>query len=155
MTHRLHWSKVRLTKCTPNIDPNCDRSGTTPATASHTVCFGSAKNWHIFGNLCISFFVFQIVFCITCKTNETTLNRKTDLLPQAWCRWDRQSWLCRPSHWVSWPLGPWSSLLAACPSHPPGSLTPPSHCRSSPHMSGLDSEWVCTGGWARHPGDRG
>lgn len=31
IVHRLHWSKARLDK---NIDPNCDRCGTTPATIS-------------------------------------------------------------------------------------------------------------------------
>lgn len=33
--HRLHWSKVRLSKFTPSIDPTCDRCRQAPATLLH------------------------------------------------------------------------------------------------------------------------
>ena len=39
--HRLHWSKVRLAKFTPSIDPICDRCRQTPATLSHMFWFCS------------------------------------------------------------------------------------------------------------------
>lgn len=35
IVHRLHWSKVRLAKFTPDIDPTCDRCKQAPATLSH------------------------------------------------------------------------------------------------------------------------
>lgn len=35
VVHRLHWSKVKLAKFTPNIDPTCDRCMQASATLSH------------------------------------------------------------------------------------------------------------------------
>lgn len=39
--HRLHWSKVRLAKFAPSIDPICDRCRQAPATLSHMLWFCS------------------------------------------------------------------------------------------------------------------
>ncbi len=35
IVHRLHWSKVKLAKFKPNLDPNCDRCEMEPGTLSH------------------------------------------------------------------------------------------------------------------------
>lgn len=35
IVHRLHWSKVRLSKIKADIDPTCDRCGRDPATLLH------------------------------------------------------------------------------------------------------------------------
>lgn len=39
IVHRLHWSKARLAKITPDIDPKCDRCGAATATLSHMFWF--------------------------------------------------------------------------------------------------------------------
>ena len=41
----LHWSKVRLAKLTPSVDPMCDRYKIEPATLSHMFwsCFGKYR----------------------------------------------------------------------------------------------------------------
>jgi len=46
--HRLHWSKVRLAKFTPSVDPICDRCRQMPATLSHMFWFCSKLEhfWH-------------------------------------------------------------------------------------------------------------
>lgn len=33
--HRLHWSKQKLSKIFPNVDPSCDRCGRAPASLAH------------------------------------------------------------------------------------------------------------------------
>ena len=35
IVHRLHWSKIRLAKIKPDLDPTCDRCGTAPASLLH------------------------------------------------------------------------------------------------------------------------
>lgn len=33
--HRVHWSKQKLHKIFPSIDPSCDRCGLTPVSLGH------------------------------------------------------------------------------------------------------------------------
>ncbi len=33
--HRLHWSKQKLSKIFPDVDPSCDRCGQVPALLAH------------------------------------------------------------------------------------------------------------------------
>ncbi len=33
--HRLHWSKQKLSKIFPDVDPSCDRCGQVPASLAH------------------------------------------------------------------------------------------------------------------------
>lgn len=49
VVHRLHWSKVKLAKFKPNIDPNCDRCGIEPATLFHMfwACSKLKKFWQL------------------------------------------------------------------------------------------------------------
>lgn len=39
VTHRLHWSKAKLARIAPDIDPECDRCNIEPGTLSHMFFF--------------------------------------------------------------------------------------------------------------------